>query len=45
MSNKIEIWAVYDQPSDYPKNFVARKFICEKPTTEVIITLTFKMPE
>jgi hypothetical protein len=32
----IEIWTVYDHPRDYPRNFVARKFINDKPTNNII---------
>ena len=32
----IEIWTVYDRPADYPNEYVARKFLNEKPTDEVI---------
>ena len=33
----LEIWTVYNHPKDYPDNFVARKFIGETATNEVII--------
>lgn len=34
---EVEIWTVYDHPSDYPNKIVARKFLNDKPTKEFII--------
>ena len=34
---KGEIWAIYKHPLDYPEKFVARKFILDKPTSEILI--------
>jgi len=31
----IDIWTVYDHPSDWPHGFVARKFVLDQPTNEV----------
>jgi hypothetical protein len=36
MSN-FYLWTIYDRPSDYPDSFVARKFIVDRPTDEVIV--------
>ena len=33
----LEIWTVYEHPRDYPNNFVARKFLFDKPTDEILI--------
>jgi hypothetical protein len=38
MSKSIDIWTVYDHPKDYPNDFVARKFINQYPTNEIIIS-------
>lgn len=35
-SNKLEIWVLYNRPIDCPDGFVARKFINNEPTSEVI---------
>ena len=35
---EIEIWTVYDHPSDFPGKYVARLFIGDKPTNQVIVT-------
>lgn len=32
------IWTVYDRPTDFPHNFVARKYIGETATSEVLIS-------
>jgi len=34
---KMEIWTIYKHPLDYPEKFVARKFIFDKPTSEILI--------
>jgi hypothetical protein len=33
----LNLWTVYDHPSDYPEWFVARRFEGESPTTETIL--------
>jgi hypothetical protein len=38
----MEIWAIYDHPLDFPKHFIARKFIIDRPTTELIISNTLE---
>lgn len=35
MTKKLELWTIYKHPSDYPNEFVARKFILDKPTSEI----------
>jgi len=35
--NNLELWVIYKHPKDYPDKFVARKFIFDKPTFEVVI--------
>jgi hypothetical protein len=32
----LAIWTVYDHPTDFPEVFVARKFVDEKPTQEIM---------
>ncbi len=32
----IEIWVLYNRPIDYPNGFIARKFLNNEPTSEVI---------
>jgi len=34
---KLERWAIYDCPADYPGKFVARKWILDVPTKTVIV--------
>lgn len=41
-SMTLELWTVYKQPTDYPANFVARKFLNDQPTDEVIIRSNLK---
>lgn len=38
MTNNFEAWTIYDHPYDHPNHFVARKFIGEKPTEQLILT-------
>jgi len=35
MKKKLELWTIYKHPLDYPNEFVARKFILDKPTSEI----------
>lgn len=42
MSGQLEIWAVYERPTDYPDYFVARKFVGENPTDEVLWAYSLK---
>lgn len=37
MKKALEIWTVYDHPEDYPNCFVARKFLNDQPTDELIV--------
>jgi len=32
----LPMWIIYDRPSDFPEQFVARKWIMDKPTSEVM---------
>lgn len=36
----LALWTVYDHPSDFPGNYVARLFILDKPTPYVLIADT-----
>lgn len=33
----LPIWTIYKNPKDYPDAYVARKFLNDKPTLEIII--------
>jgi hypothetical protein len=33
----LSLWTIYDHPTDYPDNFVAREFLLDKPTDNVLI--------
>lgn len=35
--DELAIWTVYDHPTDYPHNYVARKFFGETPTSEIMV--------
>ena len=38
----MEIYVIYKHPMDYPDKFVARKFIFDQPTEEVILENTLE---
>lgn len=38
--NGLTIWAIYDSPLDMPGQFVARKWINDTPTSEVLTAAT-----
>ena len=42
MKEELTIWVIYKHPKDYPDNFVARKFILDKPTPEILIGSTLE---
>lgn len=33
--NSIDTWVIYNKPTDYPNNYVARKFINNAPSTTI----------
>ena len=33
----LSIWTVYDHPSDFPNNYVARRFDGETPTGDIMV--------
>lgn len=33
----LTIWVIYDHPIDFPSNYVARKHLNERPTSELMI--------
>ena len=37
IKERLTIWVIYKHPLDYPDKFVARKFILDKPTFEIVI--------
>ena len=46
----LELWTVYDSPIDLPGHFVARKWLLDKPTNELLLDRTLeglrgKLPE
>lgn len=32
----MDIWTIYDHPTDYPTGFIARRFDTDKPTGDII---------
>jgi hypothetical protein len=38
----LDIWIVYDSPSDFPGQFVARRFEVNKPTADVLTAGTLE---
>lgn len=32
----LAIWTIYKNPRDYPESYVARKFLADKPTGELL---------
>lgn len=36
MSKTFEMWTVYDSPTDFPDLFVARRWLLDRPTEEVL---------
>jgi len=40
MPTELPIWVIYDKPTDYPDVLVARKWLLDQPTNEVITAAT-----
>jgi hypothetical protein len=38
MMSNFYLWTIYKHPKDYPDSYVARKFVGETPTNEVIVS-------
>lgn len=38
----VELWVIYEHPKDYPDKFVARKWILDKPTSEIVLGNTIE---
>jgi len=38
MDHVLSIWVVYDHPTDYPNDFVARRFENDQPTSSVMFS-------
>lgn len=38
----LSIWTVYDHPKDYNDAFVARKFLNDKPTDDILLAPTLE---
>jgi hypothetical protein len=36
----LDIWIIYESPSDYPGQFVARRFQMNEPTADVLTAVT-----
>jgi hypothetical protein len=36
----LDIWTVYDHPLDFPDCFIARKFVLDQPTEEIMTAPT-----
>ena len=34
----LTIWAIYDHPSDFPDTWVARRFVNDKVTSDVLVS-------
>lgn len=37
-SKHIRVWTIYDHPEDYPDSFIARKFLNNSPTDDIIVS-------
>lgn len=35
---QLQVWTIYDHPTDFPNKFAARRFVYDKPTGDVITT-------
>jgi hypothetical protein len=46
MTEGLEMWTVYDHPKDFPKEYVARKFVVDqdgaRPTDNIIVSTSLK---
>lgn len=40
MSHDLAIWVIYDSPIDLPERFVARKWLLDRPTGELLQSKT-----
>jgi hypothetical protein len=38
----LDVWIIYDSPSDYPGHFVARRFLVNQPTADVLTAATLE---
>ena len=45
MNKFVEIWAVFDRPSEHPENYVARRFLNYVPTSDFILSLKLEEVE
>ena len=37
MKEECITWTIYKHPLDYPNKYVARKFVLDKPTSEILV--------
>lgn len=42
MSTGLQIWTIYDHPTDHPYSFVARQFVNDQPTDLLIVAPTLQ---
>ena len=38
MNFELNIWVIYDHPTDYPDTYVARRWVGEKPTDDILLS-------
>lgn len=38
----LELWTIYDKPDDFPGGFVARKWLLDQPTSELLQNQTLE---
>ena len=38
----LELWVIYEHPKEYPDKYVARKWILDKPSSEVVFGNTIE---
>lgn len=40
--NNLELWVIYKHPKEYPDKFVARMWILDKPSSDVVFGNTIR---
>jgi len=38
----LTLWVIYDHPRDYPREFVARKWVGEEPSGEILCSYSVR---
>lgn len=41
-SEPLQIWVIYERPSDFPTGYVARKFLLDTPTETALYSTTLQ---